>query len=70
MAIRGTVVRLEPAHGFGFIRDDCGGEWFFVGGGVRTRALDTLWLDERVLFEQEWTPGGPRATDVRNEYAA
>ena len=35
MTIHGEVVRLEPAHGFGFIRDDRRGDWFFVADGVR-----------------------------------
>jgi cold shock CspA family protein len=67
MAIYGEVVRLEPARGFGFIRDDHDGDWFFVAAGVRQGGLDRLWVGERVAFAQEWTPRGPRATDIHHE---
>lgn len=67
MTIHGEVVRLEPAHGFGFIRDDGRGEWFFVASGVRSGGLASLWVGERVGFVQERTPGGPRATDIHHE---
>jgi cold shock CspA family protein len=67
MAIHGEVVRLEPALGFGFIRDDQRDDWFFVAAGVRGGRFDRLWVGERVAFAQEWTPGGPRAADIRHE---
>ena len=31
----GNIVRIEPEHGFGFIRDDGGMDWFFVADDVR-----------------------------------
>ena len=37
MTIHGEVVRLEPALGFGFLRDDTDGDWFFVASGVQWR---------------------------------
>lgn len=67
MAIHGEVVRLEPARGFGFIRDDRHGDWFFVAAGVRRGGFASLWVGERVAFGEEWTPHGPRATDIRHE---
>ena len=67
MAIHGQIVRVEPTHGFGFIRDDLHGDWFFVASGVRRGGLDTLWVGERVAFSQEWTANGPRATDIHYE---
>jgi len=60
----GTITRLVPEHGFGFIVDDSGLDWFFVAGGVRGGSLDNVWLGERVAFVSEWTPRGPRAADV------
>jgi cold shock CspA family protein len=68
MAILGEIVRVEPTHGFGFIRDDRHGDWFFVASGLRHGGLDDLWVGERVAFSQEWTANGPRATDIHREY--
>ena len=62
MAIYGEVVRLEPSLGFGFIRDDHHGDC-----GLRKGGIDGLWVGERVAFSQEWTPSGPRATDIHHE---
>jgi cold shock CspA family protein len=67
MALHGMVIRLEPEHGFGFIRDDREGDWFFVAAGVRNGGLGGVSVGERVAFAQEWTPRGPRATDIRAE---
>jgi cold shock CspA family protein len=67
MANYGEVVRIEPALGFGFIRDDRYGDWFFVAAGVRQRGLLGLRVGERVAFSQEWSANGPRATDIHNE---
>lgn len=63
----GTITRLVPEHGFGFIVDDAGMDWMFVQAGIRGGAFDELWLEERVGFSSEWTPTGPRATDVHYE---
>ena len=69
MIIHGEVVRIEPAHGFGFIRDDQQGEWFFVESGVRAGRLASVWVGERVGFAQERTASGPRAVDIHHESA-
>ena len=70
MSIHGEVTRLEPAHGFGFIRDDRDGDWFFVAAGVRDQGLGRLRVGMRVVFTHERTFNGPRATDVHSEPAA
>ncbi len=49
MRIHGVVVRLEPAHGFGFIRDDRQGDGFVVAGGVRG-GLGAISAGQRVTF--------------------
>lgn len=63
----GQITRLEPTHGFGFIVDDAGMDWFFVREGVRGSAFADLWVDERVGFSSEWTRTGPRAADIHFE---
>lgn len=68
MIILGEVVRLEPALGFGFIRDDGQGDWFFVAAGVR-EGMSSIWPGARVAFRHERTANGPRATDIHHESA-
>jgi cold shock CspA family protein len=63
----GNISRLVPAHGFGFLIDDHGLEWFFVAEAVRGGSFDEIWPDERVGFSEEWTVKGPRAIDVHFE---
>jgi cold shock CspA family protein len=63
----GRIVRIEPEHGFGFIRDDGGMDWFFVAGDVRGGRLESVWVGERVGFTQAATPAGPRAADIHQE---
>jgi cold shock CspA family protein len=63
----GHITRLVPEHNYGFLVDDSGLDWFFVREGVRNAAFDELWLDERVGFSSEWTPKGPRASDIHFE---
>jgi cold shock CspA family protein len=63
----GYITRLVPEHGFGFLMDDSGLDWFFVRDGVQGGDLASLWLGERVVFELETTPRGPRAADIRFE---
>ena len=66
--LHGQVVRIEPSLGFGFIVDDAGMDWFFVREGVRGSHLDKLACGERVMFDFESTPKGPRAIDVVPEF--
>ena len=63
----GHIARLVPEHGFGFLIDDTGLEWFFVADGVRGARLEDIWPDERVGFSAEWTVKGPRAVDIHFE---
>jgi cold shock CspA family protein len=63
----GTVTRVVPEHGFGFIVDDAGMDWFFIERGIRGASFSELWLNERVGFAPEWTPSGPRAVDIHHE---
>ncbi|MEW6320382.1 MAG: cold shock domain-containing protein [Acidobacteriota bacterium] len=63
----GHITRLEPEHGFGFLVDDSGLDWFFVQDGLRTRDFRRVWVGERVGFIPESTPKGPRATDIHFE---
>lgn len=64
----GVITRLEPDLGFGFLVDDAGLDWFFVKEGVRGGSMEELREDQRVQFAYEWTPKGPRATDIRVEF--
>jgi cold shock CspA family protein len=63
----GYITRIEPEHGFGFIRDDSHQDWIFMRDGVRAPGFDALWPGERVAFAAEWTPVGPRAIDLHHE---
>jgi cold shock CspA family protein len=59
---------LEPALGFGWLVDDAGMDWFFVRGGVRGGRFEQLARGERVTFDFESTPKGPRAADIALEF--
>ena len=62
----GTIKRLVRDRGFGFIRDDGGQEWFFHRSGVQG-SFDSLAEGQRVTFDEESSPKGPRAGNVRSE---
>jgi cold shock CspA family protein len=65
----GTVVRYDPAHGFGFIRSDTGGRIFFHAGALR----ESGWIPqhgERVVVKLALGPEGLRARGVQREEAA
>jgi CspA family cold shock protein len=63
---KGTIKRLVRDRGFGFIRDDGGQEWFFHRSGVQG-SFDQLAEGQRVSFDEESSPKGPRAGNVRSE---
>jgi CspA family cold shock protein len=62
----GSIKRLVRDRGFGFIRDDNGQEWFFHRSAVEG-SFDSLNEGQRVSFEEEPSPKGPRAGNVRAE---
>ena len=63
----GTVKRVERVLGFGFLVDEAGMDWFFVSDGVRG-GLASLSVDDVVHFTPEWTPKGPRASDIALDF--
>jgi cold shock CspA family protein len=63
----GHITRIEAGHGFGWLTDDAGTDWFFVRDGVRG-ALESLSPKDRVVFDVESTPKGPRASDIALEF--
>ena len=65
----GTIKRLVRDRGFGFIRDDGGQEWFFHRSSVQG-SFDQLNEGQRVSFDEEQSPKGPRAGNVRGQERA
>jgi cold shock protein len=63
----GTITKLVTDRGFGFIAaDEDGKEYFFHRSGVDgMQSFDTLTGGEKVTFEVEPSPKGPRANRVR-----
>lgn len=62
----GTITKLVSERGFGFIAGEDGKEYFFHRTGVDgTLTFDSLLGGEKVTFEIEPSPKGPRATRVR-----
>ena len=62
----GTIKKLVSERGFGFIASDDGKEYFFHRSGIDGLVnFDTLLGGERVTFEIEASPKGPRANRVR-----
>lgn len=62
----GTVKKVIADRGFGFIAAEDGKEYFFHRNGLQgSLDFDRLIGGERVNFEVEASPKGPRATDVR-----
>ena len=60
----GTIKKLVSERGFGFITDAEGKEYFFHRSGTEGD-FDRLMGGERVTFEVEPSPKGPRAGRVR-----
>jgi CspA family cold shock protein len=62
----GTIKKVVSDRGFGFIAAEDSKEYFFHRGGLdRSLDFDRLVGGERVEFEVETSPKGPRATNVR-----
>jgi cold shock CspA family protein len=62
MTRHGTITRVEPARGFGFLRDEYGQDWFFVTAALKDSGLEA---HAAVMFEEESTALGPRAANIR-----
>ena len=63
----GTVKKVIVDRGFGFIAADDEKEYFFHRGALDASIdFDRLVGGERVEFETEASPKGPRATRVRS----
>lgn len=66
----GTIVRMVPERGFGFIRSDEGHEYFFHRSALNATRYEDLAPGTTVEFrigegEGDRTDEGPRATFVR-----
>jgi cold shock protein len=63
----GTIKKVVADRGFGFIAAEDSKEYFFHRGGLDSSLdFDRLMGGERVQFEVEASPKGPRATQVRS----
>ncbi len=60
----GTIKKLVSERGFGFITAEDGRDYFFHRSGVDSD-FDRLIGGEKVQFEVESSPKGPRAKSVR-----
>jgi CspA family cold shock protein len=62
----GTIKKVVSDRGFGFITAEDEKEYFFHRGGLESSLdFDRLVGGERVEFEIESSPKGPRAAKVR-----
>jgi CspA family cold shock protein len=64
----GTIKKLVADRGFGFITAEDGKEYFFHRSSIES--FDSLRGNERVEFDVEDSPKGPRAASVRVSPAA
>ncbi len=61
----GTIKKIVADRGFGFITAEDGKEYFFHHGSLQAPLeFDRLVGGERVSFEIEASPKGPRANQV------
>ena len=61
----GTIKKVVADRGFGFIAADDAKEYFFHRDGLKSSLdFDRLVGGEKVTFEIEQSPKGPRAKDV------
>ena len=61
----GKIKKVVSERGFGFISDTDGREVFFHKSSVVDAQFDALRGEEKVEFEIEDSPKGPRAVNVR-----
>ncbi len=63
----GTIKKVVSDRGFGFITGEDGKDYFFHRDGLDSSIdFDRLVGGERVEFQIEQNPKGPRATQVRS----
>jgi CspA family cold shock protein len=63
----GKIKKLIRDRGFGFIDDTDGREVFFHRSSVLDMKFDDLSEEQKVTFEIENSPKGPRAVNVQIE---
>ena len=61
----GRIKKLVRERGFGFISDTDGKEVFFHQSGLVDAQFDSLKEEQKVEFEIENSPKGPRAINVK-----
>jgi cold shock CspA family protein len=61
----GTVVRLDPAGGFGFLEAGDGHEVYFHRNSVLDENFGRLAIGARVVFAEEMGEKGPQASTVK-----
>jgi CspA family cold shock protein len=62
----GTIKKVVADRGFGFIAAEDSKEYFFHRDGLKSSLdFDRLVGGEKVTFEIEQSPKGPRAKDVQ-----
>ncbi len=61
----GKVKWFNEKKGFGFIEQDNGGDLFVHHSSITGEGFKTLSEGQRVRFEAEDTPKGPRAKNVQ-----
>ena len=67
----GTVKKVVADRGFGFITGEDGKDYFFHRDGLSESVdFDRLVGGERVTFDVESNPRGPRAANVRADEGA
>ena len=60
----GKIKKVVRDRGFGFISDTDGRELFFHQSGLVEAQFDSLKEDQKVEFEVESSPKGPRAITI------
>ena len=64
----GTIKKVVSDRGFGFITAEDGKDYFFHRDGLaQSLDFDRLVGGERVTFDLQSSPRGPRANNVRAE---
>lgn len=65
MSHTGKIKKVIRDRGFGFISDTDGREVFFHQSGVTGTKFDALQEEQKVEFDIESSPKGPRAVNIR-----